>query len=89
MEIRQLVEEVMQRDNKAKNSDMWLYIRLWQSLGFKIYIPYEDIKDLPKPETISRARRYIQNTENKHLPTDPEIKEKRGIKEENFRQYYK
>jgi len=54
----------------------------------KIYIPFEDFKRMPSYESVSRCRRHFQNTEKKYLPTDPEVRKKRGMREEEWRKYF-
>ena len=84
---KELVEIALQNCEEARNSDIRLLTEVWRLQGIKIFIPF-DTKDMIKPSTISRCRRTIQNEEKRFLPTDPEIKEKRGKRQEEFREYY-
>ena len=45
----------------------------------------KNFKNLPPMESIVRARRIIQNTNQILIPTDPRVSKARRIKEENYR----
>lgn len=53
----------------------------------KIYIPFEDFQKIPAFETITRVRREI-NSRGEYLPTLEEVRRKRGIKEQEFREEF-
>lgn len=65
MIIRKIVEEILKEDKRARENNSWLLYRVWCKYT-KIYIPFEDFKKLPSPESIMRSKRLIQNQENKY-----------------------
>ena len=75
-----IVESILVEDERTRNSDHWLIIETLRRMGFKIYINYEDINNLPAFETITRCRRKIQS-ENPNLKADEQIQEARDNKE--------
>lgn len=68
--ILQTVKEVMETDEKTRNSDKWLIIQTLRKLGFKIYVDYYELGDMPSFESITRARRFLQNTKGILIPTE-------------------
>lgn len=85
--IKDLVEEVLEEDTHARNSDLWLIIQIWQKKQkIKCFIPFEELPNLASPETITRCRRKL-NEEGKYLPTNPQVLERRGIRQEEFREW--
>ncbi|RMD50680.1 hypothetical protein D6827_03580 [Candidatus Parcubacteria bacterium] len=85
------VRKILAEDERARNNDLWLLIRFWRDIqGLKIFIPYEAVENnfMITPETITRARRHIQNKEGRFIPTDPKVREKRGIKQVVMREFY-
>lgn len=73
---RLIVEGMLKQFEEARNDDEFL-IRLVKIINSKI-----------KSETITRARRIIQNVEGKYLPTMPAIMVRRHLKEEMVRAYF-
>ena len=65
MTIIKIVEEILKEDKKARDNNSWLLYRVWRKYT-KIFIPFEDFKKLPSPESIMRSKRLIQNQENKY-----------------------
>ena len=63
--IKKIVEEILKEDERARKDNSWLLYRVWQNYT-KIFIPFEDFKKLPSPESIMRSKRLIQNKENKY-----------------------
>lgn len=49
-------------------------------------IALENLRYLPPVESITRARRIIQNDDNNFLPTSEKVRKQRRIKEENYTQ---
>ena len=85
-EVKKLVEQILAEDERARNDDKWLIYRVLSHYT-KVYIPFEDFEKIPSYETITRARRLIQNKEGKYLPTDPEVLKKRRIFEEEIKEW--
>jgi len=88
MTITNRVRKIMSNDPKTRNSDLFLILQTLKQMGLKIEIDFEQLKEIPSFETITRCRRHIQNTEKILLPTIMEIAIKRRIKESEFRAYY-
>lgn len=82
------VAEILEQDERARNSDLWLIIQFWRKSGIRIFVPYEQLDNMTSAETITRARRVVQNDHNKFLPTNPEVLHKRKVKEEILREYF-
>lgn len=81
------VENILKTDQRSRNDDKWLIYKVVREIT-KIYIPFEDFTKIPSFETITRARRFIQKEDKTLWPTDPKVKERRGLRESEFRQYY-
>lgn len=79
-----LVEEVLQKDEYARNNDFWLMLGVWKRQGAKITIE-GPINKLISPETIRRVRQKIQNDNLLYRPTDPTVIKKRRQREIKFR----
>lgn len=84
-----LVQTILQKDQRARNDDKWLIYRVWHhQLGQKdLYIPFDKLPQLLTPETITRVRRKL-NEQGKHLPTDPQVIQKRRIRQQALRNYF-
>ena len=79
-----MVRDTMVADEKTRNNDKWLVLQTLRRMGFKIYVDYDDLKNMPSFESITRARRYWQNTE-KILPPNKKVDNLRN----NMQQEYK
>lgn len=66
--VKQIVAEILSNDLRAREDDLYLVWKVYSTMT-KIYIPFEDFKMLPRPESISRARRMIQNKEGRFRPS--------------------
>ena len=86
--IKEVVRDVLKEDFKSRNSDTWLIINVLKRMGFKIYINYQEIRDMPSFESISRSRRDIQNNDGEFLPSQ-EVDKQRNKKREEFRDMYR
>lgn len=69
---KELVLELLEREERCRNDDKWLTFRVMQHFT-KIYIPFEDFSKIPSFETVKRTRAIIQNKEGKYQPTSPEV----------------
>ena len=87
--IKNLVERLMERDERCRNSDKWLTYRVFEEIaklhGEKIFIPFKLFAVFPAFETVKRTRAYIQNDLGQFLPTDPEVLIKRGKRERDVK----
>lgn len=95
--LRDMVEERLQNDEETRNSDIKLTISVWRkyypnyvldtSQGDKSGIFLDALFILPREDNVKRIRAKIQNEEKKYLPTDPEVRKKRKISEEEWYDY--
>jgi len=79
---KDLVKEILAQDERARNDDKWLILKVVGRIT-RIYIPYQDLEKIPSFETITRVRRKIQNEEKLYLPTK-KVKGLRQDKEETI-----
>ena len=84
--IKNIVEEILKTDERARNDDKWLVYCVYRKKT-KIFIPFEDFSILPSPESITRCRRQIQNTEGKYKAKE-KVEINRIRNEEDYRTYY-
>lgn len=85
---KELVEQILKTDQRARNQDMWLCLMVWQKLQhIKVFIPYNEISRMIPAETIRRCRQKL-NEEGKWLPTDPAVAIHRKVREELIREYF-
>ena len=92
------------RDTETtRNSDRFLYFKILSETCDHIYseeeldpearkkmldIMWTIMRASPKPSTIGRVRRQIQNKEYIYLPTDPEVRKQRKIREASMSIYW-
>jgi len=55
----QIVRELLRDDPRCRDDDKWLIIQTLKKLGFKFWIDYKDLKNIPAFETITKSRRKI------------------------------
>lgn len=91
---KQKVEKILEDHESARNSDGTMiayYINTYhknlvtQDTDGEPAVSLRHLKDLPPVESLTRARRIIQNDDQKYPPTDPKVVKARKIKEENYR----
>ncbi len=88
-DTEQVVRKILQIDEDTRNDDLWLILQYWEKKDhIKINIDKEKLHEMTPPETITRVRRKIQNSDGDLLPTLPQVLIKRGVKEEIIRKYY-
>ena len=89
--LKNQVESVLESNDQTRNSDITLTIEIW-----KAYYPHKvadgtvalnDLYDLPREDNVKRIRAKIQNEEGRFLPTNEDIRKKRGISEEKWRKW--
>lgn len=81
--IKEVVREVLEENPKCRNSDKFLILQTLRKMGFKIYIDYNDLDNIPSFETITRCRRFIQNKEGKYIPNKQVDKMRNRRQQEN------
>jgi len=67
--VKDHVERVLERDERARNNDKWLIIEVLRDMGYTIYIDYTKLDTMPAFESITRARRKF-NEEGKYWASD-------------------
>ena len=86
-----LVEQILEEDINARNSDKWLTYRVFSEIarkhGERIFLPFKIFDKFPAFETVKRVRAKIQNEEKRFLPTDCDVIEKRGQRQEEFKNF--
>lgn len=92
-DAKDIVERIMEVDSYARDCDTYLLLRYWcETTGKQNFAPINAMKHfsigLTPPETVTRARRVIQNTEGRLLPTCFDVAVKRRIKESVLKEYY-
>ena len=94
--LRKAIESILKEFPKARDSDQWLTLKIWQ-----VYFPdwvvtlpdgtiavrFRDIMNLPREDNVKRIRAKIQNEEGKWLPTTWKIAHQRKIEESVWRNY--
>ena len=85
--LKSIVSRILKRDERARDDDLWLYFQVLKEQGHKIFIPIESMEVMPRPESVSRIRRIIQNEEQQFTPSD-ETYEKRKNNCNESRNYY-
>jgi hypothetical protein len=83
--VRAIIEDILEKDIRARNDDKYLSFRVMQYFT-KIYIPFEDFDKMPSWETIKRVRAFIQNIEHRFEPTDPDVKAKRQRRQQEVKE---
>ncbi|KKM65630.1 hypothetical protein LCGC14_1489370 [marine sediment metagenome] len=81
-DVEEKVCWLLAKYEKTRNSDMFLLMKFWneaEQWNGMFIEPY--IYRITSAETITRIRRYLQNTLHLWMPTDEEVIEARSIKE--------
>jgi hypothetical protein len=86
--VEALVYELLARDERARNDDVWLVIQAWRKMGVYVLLSDNDTSRITSAESITRQRRKIQNTNGEFLPTDPQVLVQRRVKEDILRRYF-
>ena len=97
-EASTVVEKVLSKHKVARNNDLWLIFLCWhrqyliKKINFRgeegFFIPIGNFNNLLMPSSIVRARRLLNYNYGKYLPDDPQIIEKRRIREVKFREEF-
>lgn len=93
--LKLLIEEVLKEKPKARDSDQYLTLCIWNryysELLFqhrdKLAVTLENIMLLPREDNIKRIRCVIQNEENRFLPTSEEVAKQRKMNIEKWKQF--
>jgi hypothetical protein len=85
--LKSIVSRILKRDERARDDDLWLYLQVLKEQGHKIFIDWDELSVMPRPESVSRIRRTIQNEEQLFTPSD-ETFEKRKKNCNESKEYY-
>lgn len=82
------VRWVLKRYEQARNDDDFLIWFIKHHVEDKDLNSFAEYKQTTNSETIRRSRQHIQNDLGEYLPTNPEVIEKRQLKEKQVREYF-
>jgi hypothetical protein len=85
--LKSIVSRILKRDERARNDDLWLYLKVLEEQGHKIFINWDELDVIPRPESVSRIRRTIQNNEQKFTPDDETFNRRNKLNKES-KEYY-
>lgn len=90
MDLRDMVEKVLQDVPETRNSDITLMIEVWKRFySHKLQgmaVALQDLYELPREDNIKRLRAKF-NEYGKYLPTSWEVAQQRRIDEGVWREY--
>lgn len=79
--VKNVVKKILEEDDFARSDDHWLLCKAMQHyLG--VAIPYDKLKSMPSFESITRARRKLQE-HGDYAPTE-QVEDKRADRCEQF-----
>lgn len=88
--VHSMVKDILIKSVKARNSDAYLYCKVLEKIGKGLsQMPFDTIimdSELPKYDTVTRARRKIQE-KNPELQGDERVTKCRKENEEVFKEY--
>lgn len=87
-EMYNVVNETLRGHAEARNNDTFLILKIWQKF-VDFDFPYAELVKLPPAESLTRCRRKIQHDENRYMPTNPDVIEKRRMNEEKIKNWSK
>lgn len=73
--VREQVLWTLERYESARNDDLlltWIVLRTFHGLKMP-YVEWQELKSLPKLESIRRVRQKLQNEDGTFPPTDPTV----------------
>lgn len=94
--LHNVVEWTLSRFPETRNDDAVLTTRIWEQYcrDFVMMLPdgkfavtLDNIKYLPREDNVKRIRAKLQNEKHLYLPTDPQVRARRQISEEDWRTY--
>ncbi len=85
--LKSIVSRILKRDERARDDDLWLYLQVLKEQGHKIFIDWDELSVMPRPESVSRIRRTIQNNEQQFTPSDDEYNRRKKLNKES-KEYY-
>ena len=88
MLCKDLVEKILELSPDCRDDDMLLLVEVWKSQGVLIDLDRVELDVMFSAESITRARRKLQNDEGKFPPTVYAVAKRRGLNEELLREHY-
>jgi len=85
--LKSIVSRILKKDERARDDDLWLYLQVLKEQGHKIFIDWDELSVMPRPESVSRIRRTIQNDEQQFTPSDDEYNRRKKLNKES-KEYY-
>lgn len=85
---KDLVSKVLESVLETRDDDMLLLLDVWKAQGVEIVLGNVELEIMFSAESITRARRKVQNGEGKFLPTSWAVAKRRGLNEELLRVHY-
>jgi len=79
LKVKDVVERILKEDQKARDDDKWLILKVLRDMGFRVYINYNEMESMPSWESITRCRRKFQ--ENGDYPASEECTRLRKIEQ--------
>lgn len=89
------VKAILRTDEASRNSDIRLTQMYWwnyhkeqfEVINGRAYVLLANLNKLPSQDGIKRVRAKIQNEQHLYVPTDKAVAEKRGMQEQEWRNY--
>ena len=85
--LKSIVSRILKKDERARDDDLWLYLQVLKEQGHKIFIDWDELSVMPRPESVSRIRRTIQNEEQKFTTSDDTYDRRKKLNKES-KEYY-
>lgn len=85
---KDLVEDILERSPDCRDDDMLLLLEVWKAQGVLIDLDRVELDVMFSAESITRARRRVQNFDGKFPPTTYAVAKRRGLNEELLREHY-
>ncbi len=63
-------EEVLAEDQRSRTDTKWFVIQVLKKMGYRIWIDYSELKNMPSFESIIRSKRIIQHERNLYNEKD-------------------
>jgi len=87
--VKDKVKSLLEKDLRCRNDDKWLIWRYIRDVDkIDIYIPFDKFAEMTSFESIRRARAIVQNVDHELLPTNPDVIKRRGIKQQEWTEYF-
>ena len=85
---KDVVDNVLDRVVETRDNDLVLLLEVWKAQGYPVVVSSANVGGLLNPESVTRARRVIQNDEGRLLPTSKCVAARRGVNQELLKNFY-